>query len=133
VQIDEACEYQLREHLLALVDILHEPQEHAIGLEHAAAVHHRQPTVEPIAQWALEALGLLIGPMHDGFRGRPPLGAPWRALLIFWLQMSSPVGMFQMVCAIGSPADSPDSQRVRCSVARALSRQWSLLTKFTKP
>jgi hypothetical protein len=42
-------------------------------------------------------------------------------------------GMYQMVCAIGSPTASAGSHFDRCNVARALKRQWSLLTKLTKP
>ncbi len=38
--------------------------------------------------------------------------------------------MYQIVCAIGSIANSPGNSFVRCNVARADSRQWSLLTKF---
>ena len=39
--------------------------------------------------------------------------------------------MYQMVCAIGSPAAAAGTIFDRCSAARALNRQWSLLTKFT--
>jgi hypothetical protein len=110
-----------------LVDVLHEPQEHAIGLEHAAAVHQPNDRAD------------CHGPSRCS--GEPPLGAPWRAhrpgaLLIFWFQMSSPVDpveMYQMVCAMGSPGDAPGSHHVGCSVPRAQSRQWSLLTKFANP
>ena len=41
--------------------------------------------------------------------------------------------MYQMVCAIGRPDAPPGSIFDRLRLARALSRQWSLLTKFTKP
>ena len=41
--------------------------------------------------------------------------------------------MYQMVCAIGRPDALPGSIFDRLRLARALSRQWSLLTKFTKP
>jgi hypothetical protein len=52
-------------------------------------------------------------------------------LPIFWFQMSSPVGMYQTVCAIGRPLELAGTIFDRYRVARALSRQWSLLTKFT--
>ena len=38
--------------------------------------------------------------------------------------------MYQMVCAIGSIDSRSGSIFARLIVARALSRQWSLLTKF---
>ena len=38
--------------------------------------------------------------------------------------------MYQIVCAIGSIASRSGTIFVRLTVARALSRQWSLLTKF---
>ena len=41
--------------------------------------------------------------------------------------------MYQMVCASGRPEAAPGSIFDRCSAARALSRQWSLFTKFTYP
>ena len=41
--------------------------------------------------------------------------------------------MYQMVCAIGSIDRVPGSIFARLTVARALSRQWSLLTKFGYP
>ena len=41
--------------------------------------------------------------------------------------------MYQMVCAIGSIASRSGTIFARLIVARALSRQWSLLTKFGYP
>ena len=41
--------------------------------------------------------------------------------------------MYQIVCASGSMASDPGTSFVRLIAARALSRQWSLLTKFTYP
>ena len=52
LQIDKAGEHQLGQHRLALRLVLHEPEKHAIGLEHAAAMHQRQPVVEAVAQAA---------------------------------------------------------------------------------
>jgi hypothetical protein len=41
--------------------------------------------------------------------------------------------MYQMVCANGRPAAAPGSIFDKFRAARALSRQWSLFTKFTYP
>ena len=76
LQIDKAGEHQLGEHRLALRLVLHEPEKDAIGFEHAAAMHQRQPVIEAVAQRPVETLRLLVRPVHDGLGG---LGGvpPW--------------------------------------------------------
>ena len=73
LQIDQAGEHQLGEHRLALRLVLHQPEKDAIGFEHAAAMHQRHPVVEAVAQRPVEMLGLLVRPVHDGFRRRAAL------------------------------------------------------------
>ena len=70
LHVDEPREREVSQHAPAVRHVLHQPQEHSIGRQHVAALHERQPVVQPLADLALERQRLLIGPVRLGHRRR---------------------------------------------------------------
>ena len=68
LHVDETGERQVRERLAAVRDVLHQPEEDAIRRQHLAALDERQPVVETLADRAVGAQRLLIGPVDLGRR-----------------------------------------------------------------
>ena len=64
LDVDEPGEGQVGEHRLAVGGILHETEEHAIGVQHLTALHEREPVVQALADRAFGRQRFLIGPVH---------------------------------------------------------------------
>jgi hypothetical protein len=117
-----------------------EAEEHAIGLQHLAALDQRQPVVQARLEGAVEGDGLLIGPVALGRQDRRIRIAPRTTPAVVAGHLAEelvprvePVGTYQTVCASGRYARADGSSLGKRKLVRALSRQWSLFTKRTNP
>ena len=54
LHVDEPGEGQMREQLAPALALGEQAEEHAVGLEHVAALHERQPVVEALLERAVE-------------------------------------------------------------------------------
>ena len=54
LHVDQAGEGQMRQHVPPVRHVLHQAEEDAIGRQHFAALHQRQPVVQALAQRALD-------------------------------------------------------------------------------
>jgi len=56
LHIDEPGEDQLGQDLLAVLALLHQTEEDAIGVDHLAAMDEGEPVLEPLAQRTLSLI-----------------------------------------------------------------------------
>ena len=69
LNIDQAGEHHFRQHLFPFGAILHQAQEHAISVDHLAAMNQGHPVIQAFLQRAFQRLRLLIRPVGNR-RGR---------------------------------------------------------------
>ena len=69
LDVDQAREHQLGERLLAVGLVLHHTQKSAVGIDHLAAMHQREPGVQPLLQRHGVTQRVLVRPVYHG-RGR---------------------------------------------------------------
>ena len=71
LDIDHAGKDELRQHLLAMLGLLHQAEEGAVGVDDLAALDQGQPIVEALVERTRFSQRLLIGPIDDRlWRGR---------------------------------------------------------------
>ncbi len=64
LDVDQAGETHLRQHLFLLGLVLHHPKEDLIRFDHIAAMHQGHPVIQPLLQRAFQADRLLILPVN---------------------------------------------------------------------